>query len=189
MFNVTIAQRPRCVGRCVRISRGVTVTPALPRVLNVDFNLFVSVLPQSIMLRWQPPPLSGQNGEITSYKIRYRKGYRRSEAAETTAGTQLVKLIDGKGNGNLFVLLCRQPGFPLQCKRAAFHYCACPWRRHFSVRAQNRLRNLRDPSELPFGVCKCVCLVGVCVSSSHGVHISHCTRTKCSQPTRDPQQR
>ncbi|XP_041839895.1 neogenin 1a isoform X5 [Melanotaenia boesemani] len=50
---------------------------------------------KSIMLRWQPPPLSNQNGEITSYKIRYRKGSRRSESAVTTAGTQLYKLIDG----------------------------------------------------------------------------------------------
>ncbi|XP_075322143.1 neogenin 1a isoform X11 [Odontesthes bonariensis] len=50
---------------------------------------------KSIMLRWQPPPLSGQNGEIITYKIRYRKGSRRSESAVTTAGTQLYKLIDG----------------------------------------------------------------------------------------------
>ncbi|XP_062254822.1 neogenin 1a isoform X7 [Platichthys flesus] len=54
---------------------------------------------KSIMLRWQPPPLSGQNGEITGYKIRYRKGSRRSEAAETTGGTQLSKLIDGLERG------------------------------------------------------------------------------------------
>nr|XP_019955062.1 PREDICTED: neogenin isoform X1 [Paralichthys olivaceus] len=54
---------------------------------------------KSIMLRWQPPPLSGQNGEITGYKIRYRKGSRRSEAAETTGGTQLIKLIDGLERG------------------------------------------------------------------------------------------
>ncbi|XP_070816260.1 neogenin 1a isoform X11 [Chaetodon trifascialis] len=54
---------------------------------------------KSIMLRWQPPPLSGQNGEITGYKIRYRKGSRRSEAAETTGGTQLFKLIDGLERG------------------------------------------------------------------------------------------
>lgn len=46
------------------------------------------------MLRWQPPPLSGQNGKITGYKIRYRKGSRRSES-ETTEGTQLYKLMDG----------------------------------------------------------------------------------------------
>ncbi|XP_078030141.1 neogenin 1a isoform X16 [Epinephelus lanceolatus] len=54
---------------------------------------------KSIMLRWQPPPLGGQNGEITSYKIRYRKGSRRSEAAETTGGTQLYKLIDALERG------------------------------------------------------------------------------------------
>ncbi|XP_039983500.1 neogenin 1a isoform X3 [Xiphias gladius] len=54
---------------------------------------------KSIMLRWQPPPLNGQNGEITGYKIRYRKGSRRSEAAETTGGTQLNKLIDGLERG------------------------------------------------------------------------------------------
>lgn len=47
------------------------------------------------MVRWQPPPLSGQNGEIISYKIRYRKAPRRSESAMTTAGTELYKLIDG----------------------------------------------------------------------------------------------
>ncbi|XP_015233054.1 PREDICTED: neogenin isoform X14 [Cyprinodon variegatus] len=50
---------------------------------------------KSIIVRWQPPPLSGQNGEITSYKIRYRKVSRRSESAVTTAGTELFKLIDG----------------------------------------------------------------------------------------------
>lgn len=54
---------------------------------------------KSIMLRWQPPPLNSQNGEITGYKIRYRKGSRRSEAAETTGGTQLNKLIDGLERG------------------------------------------------------------------------------------------
>ncbi|GAA6218920.1 neogenin isoform X6 [Lates japonicus] len=54
---------------------------------------------KSIMLRWQPPPLNAQNGEITGYKIRYRKGSRRSEAAETTGGNQLNKLIDGLERG------------------------------------------------------------------------------------------
>ncbi|XP_074477892.1 neogenin 1a isoform X4 [Sebastes fasciatus] len=63
-------------------------------------NLTVEVQnSKSIMLRWQPPPLSGQNGEITGYKIRYRKGSRRSEAAETTGGTQLYKLIDALERG------------------------------------------------------------------------------------------
>ncbi|XP_048887536.1 neogenin 1a isoform X3 [Brienomyrus brachyistius] len=50
---------------------------------------------KSIMVRWQPPPSGTQNGEIIGYKIRYRKGLRKSEVAETTAGTQLFQLIDG----------------------------------------------------------------------------------------------
>ncbi|XP_024152164.1 neogenin 1a isoform X4 [Oryzias melastigma] len=54
---------------------------------------------KSIMLRWQPPPLSGQNGEIISYKIRYRKGSRKSESAVITAGTELYKLIEGLDPG------------------------------------------------------------------------------------------
>lgn len=54
---------------------------------------------KSIMVRWQPPLLNAQNGEIINYKIRYRKGSRRSEAAEMTAGTQLSKLIDGLERG------------------------------------------------------------------------------------------
>uniref|UniRef100_A0A4W5Q8C8 Fibronectin type-III domain-containing protein n=1 Tax=Hucho hucho TaxID=62062 RepID=A0A4W5Q8C8_9TELE len=51
------------------------------------------------MVRWQPPPPGAQNGEITGYKIRYRKGTRKSEAAETTGGTQLFQLIDGLERG------------------------------------------------------------------------------------------
>ncbi|XP_034015789.1 neogenin 1a isoform X3 [Thalassophryne amazonica] len=54
---------------------------------------------KSIVVRWQPPPLGAQNGEITGYKIRYRKGSRRSEAAETTGGTQISKLIEGLERG------------------------------------------------------------------------------------------
>lgn len=66
--------------------------------LNVRLCFIPPPPPQSIMLRWQPPPLNGQNGEITGYKIRYRKGSRRSEASETTGGTQLFKLISGNGH-------------------------------------------------------------------------------------------
>ncbi|XP_070985210.1 neogenin 1a isoform X14 [Oncorhynchus clarkii lewisi] len=54
---------------------------------------------KSILVRWQPPPPGAQNGEITGYKIRYRKGTRKSEAAETTGGTQLFQLIDGLERG------------------------------------------------------------------------------------------
>lgn len=50
------------------------------------------------MIRWQPPPADAQNGEIIGYKIRYRKGTRKSEVAEITSGSQLYQLIDGKPN-------------------------------------------------------------------------------------------
>lgn len=48
------------------------------------------------MVRWQPPPADTQNGEIIDYKIRYKKGTRKSEPLEITTGNQLSKLIDGK---------------------------------------------------------------------------------------------
>uniref|UniRef100_A0A673G5B5 Neogenin-like n=1 Tax=Sinocyclocheilus rhinocerous TaxID=307959 RepID=A0A673G5B5_9TELE len=41
--------------------------------------LLVALGTPSIMVRWQPPPADAQNGEITGYKIRYRKGTRKSE--------------------------------------------------------------------------------------------------------------
>uniref|UniRef100_A0A8C1UFT9 Neogenin 1a n=1 Tax=Cyprinus carpio TaxID=7962 RepID=A0A8C1UFT9_CYPCA len=43
---------------------------------NTTFEVLNS---KSIMVRWQPPPADAQNGEITGYKIRYRKGTRKSE--------------------------------------------------------------------------------------------------------------
>uniref|UniRef100_A0A673G3P9 Neogenin-like n=1 Tax=Sinocyclocheilus rhinocerous TaxID=307959 RepID=A0A673G3P9_9TELE len=58
----------------------------------------------SIMVRWQPPPADAQNGEITGYKIRYRKGTRKSEAAEITSGSQLYQLIDGLQRGTEYML-------------------------------------------------------------------------------------
>uniref|UniRef100_A0A673ND77 Neogenin 1a n=1 Tax=Sinocyclocheilus rhinocerous TaxID=307959 RepID=A0A673ND77_9TELE len=58
----------------------------------------------SIMVRWQPPPADAQNGEIIGYKIRYRKGTRKSEAAEITSGSQLYQLIDGLQRGTEYML-------------------------------------------------------------------------------------
>uniref|UniRef100_A0A8C3AWK0 Neogenin 1a n=1 Tax=Cyclopterus lumpus TaxID=8103 RepID=A0A8C3AWK0_CYCLU len=81
---------------------------------------------KGIMLRWQPPPLNGQNGEITGYKIRYRKGSRRSEAAETTGGTQLVKLIDGNAHTSSLVPVFMNTSYVI-C--GTFIYCCvCKWR-------------------------------------------------------------
>ncbi|TSL68267.1 Neogenin [Bagarius yarrelli] len=63
-------------------------------------NLTVEVLnSKGIMVRWQPPPADAQNGEIIDYKIRYKKGTRKSEPLEITTGNQLSKLIDGLQRG------------------------------------------------------------------------------------------
>ncbi|XP_043099962.1 neogenin 1a isoform X10 [Puntigrus tetrazona] len=68
-------------------------------------NMTVEVLnSKAVMVRWQPPPADAQNGEITSYKIRYRKGTRKSEAAEITSGSQLYQLIDGLQRGTEYML-------------------------------------------------------------------------------------
>ncbi|XP_048041537.1 neogenin 1a isoform X3 [Megalobrama amblycephala] len=68
-------------------------------------NMTVEVLnSKSIMIRWQPPPADAQNGEIIGYKIRYRKGTRKSEVAEITSGSQLYQLIDGLQRGTEYML-------------------------------------------------------------------------------------
>ncbi|XP_053092526.1 neogenin isoform X7 [Pangasianodon hypophthalmus] len=53
---------------------------------------------RSIMVRWQPPPPGTQNGELTGYKLRYRKAGRKGDAAEIITN-QLFQLIDGLERG------------------------------------------------------------------------------------------
>ncbi|XP_053128297.1 neogenin isoform X12 [Hemicordylus capensis] len=54
---------------------------------------------KSIMMHWQPPPAGTQNGQITGYKIRYRKLTRKSDVTEKMVGTQLAQLIEGLERG------------------------------------------------------------------------------------------
>ncbi|KAM9183379.1 neogenin isoform 5-T5 [Dugong dugon] len=55
---------------------------------------------KSVMIHWQPPPPATQNGQITGYKIRYRKASRKSDVTETlVTGTQLSQLIEGLDRG------------------------------------------------------------------------------------------
>ncbi|XP_070653153.1 neogenin isoform X9 [Bos indicus] len=55
---------------------------------------------KSIVIHWQPPPPAAQNGEITGYKVRYRKASRKSDVTETlVSGTQLSQLIEGLDRG------------------------------------------------------------------------------------------
>ncbi|OBS67264.1 hypothetical protein A6R68_04195, partial [Neotoma lepida] len=54
----------------------------------------------SIVIHWQPPSSATQNGQITGYKIRYRKASRKSDVTETlVTGTQLSQLIEGLDRG------------------------------------------------------------------------------------------
>ncbi|XP_043379355.1 neogenin isoform X32 [Chelonia mydas] len=54
---------------------------------------------KSIIIHWQPPPAGTHNGQITGYKIRYRKASRKSEVTESIGGTQLFQLIEGLERG------------------------------------------------------------------------------------------
>uniref|UniRef100_A0A8C0DWM2 Neogenin n=1 Tax=Balaenoptera musculus TaxID=9771 RepID=A0A8C0DWM2_BALMU len=55
---------------------------------------------KSIVIHWQPPPPATQNGQITGYKVRYRKASRKSDVTETlVTGTQLSQLIEGLDRG------------------------------------------------------------------------------------------
>ncbi|XP_070810030.1 neogenin isoform X1 [Pituophis catenifer annectens] len=54
---------------------------------------------KNIMMHWQPPPTGTHNGQITGYKIRYRKMIRKSDVTEIIVGTQLSQLIEGLERG------------------------------------------------------------------------------------------
>ncbi|XP_030881744.1 neogenin [Leptonychotes weddellii] len=91
-------------------SLGLAETLALPLHLPPRLPLLPSAAPQnlslevrnskSIVIHWQPPPPATQNGQITGYKIRYRKASRKSDVTETlVTGTQLSHLIEGLDRG------------------------------------------------------------------------------------------
>uniref|UniRef100_A0A670ZFK3 Neogenin n=1 Tax=Pseudonaja textilis TaxID=8673 RepID=A0A670ZFK3_PSETE len=54
---------------------------------------------KSIVMHWQPPPTGTHNGQITGYKIRYRKVIRKSDVTEIIVGPQLSQLIEGLERG------------------------------------------------------------------------------------------
>ncbi|XP_060031596.1 neogenin isoform X4 [Erinaceus europaeus] len=64
-------------------------------------NLSVEVRnSKSVVIHWQPPPLATQNGQLTGYKIRYRKASRKSDVTEAVVtGTQLSQLVEGLDRG------------------------------------------------------------------------------------------
>ncbi|XP_006866574.1 PREDICTED: neogenin isoform X3 [Chrysochloris asiatica] len=71
------------------------VPSAVPQNLSLEVRNS-----KSIMIHWQPPPPAAQNGQITGYKIRYRKASRKSDVTEAlVTGTQLSQLIEGLDRG------------------------------------------------------------------------------------------
>lgn len=44
------------------------------------------------MVRWEPPPLEGQNGPITGYKLRYRKQGKKGDTITTPANQHIYIL-------------------------------------------------------------------------------------------------
>lgn len=46
------------------------------------------------MIRWQPPSIEEQNGQITGYKIRYRKQKRHVQVETTPANVRHYELRD-----------------------------------------------------------------------------------------------
>uniref|UniRef100_G3T5F7 Neogenin n=1 Tax=Loxodonta africana TaxID=9785 RepID=G3T5F7_LOXAF len=77
------------------LSDACLVPSAAPQNLSVEVRNS-----KSIVIHWQPPPLATQNGQITGYKIRYRKASRKSDVTETlVTGTQLSQLIEGLDRG------------------------------------------------------------------------------------------
>uniref|UniRef100_A0A8C5QIN0 Neogenin 1 n=1 Tax=Leptobrachium leishanense TaxID=445787 RepID=A0A8C5QIN0_9ANUR len=50
---------------------------------------------QSILVQWQLPPPGAQNGQITGYKLRYRKTTRKSETSEILVESELSQVVSG----------------------------------------------------------------------------------------------
>ncbi|OWK58878.1 Neogenin [Lonchura striata] len=85
-----------------QLSQLIEVPSAPPQNLTLEARNS-----KSILLQWQPPPAGTHSGQITGYKIRYRKASRKSDVTESVAGTQLSQLIEA---------LCCTPKF--HCSRS-----------------------------------------------------------------------
>ncbi|XP_074862552.1 neogenin isoform X3 [Carettochelys insculpta] len=76
----------------------VQTLPDVPSAAPQNLSLEVRNS-KSIMIHWQPPPAGTHNGQITGYKIRYRKASRKSDVTESIGGTQLFQLVEGLERG------------------------------------------------------------------------------------------
>ncbi|CAM9496561.1 unnamed protein product [Lampetra planeri] len=77
------------------VARTYSDAPSAPPS-NVTLEVLNS---KTIVVRWLPPPQGTQNGPITGYKIRHKKGFRRGET-ENTEGNQLWHQLSGLEKGS-----------------------------------------------------------------------------------------
>ncbi|XP_017786594.1 PREDICTED: neogenin isoform X2 [Nicrophorus vespilloides] len=56
----------------------------------------------SIIVRWEPPPLEGQNGIITGYKLRYRIQGKKGSNTLSTAGNSRIYTLTGLERGSIY---------------------------------------------------------------------------------------
>ena len=77
------------------LSRTYSDVPADPPQ-NVTLEAASS---KSLIVRWEPPPPESQNGIITGYKLRWRKGKGGESEVVTTDGSRRLFAITGLKNG------------------------------------------------------------------------------------------
>lgn len=63
--------------------------------LNVSFIIGFVIL-QTLLVRWEPPPVTDQNGVITGYKLRFKKDGDRKGMATTVDANQRSYALKGE---------------------------------------------------------------------------------------------
>lgn len=98
--NVTLeaaSSTVRTSSRCVKKKICFREVPRRysPKGVSFRFEIWTYIF-QSIIVRWEPP-LEGQNGIITGYRIRYRRypHDRRTPITVTTEGNQRLHVLNG----------------------------------------------------------------------------------------------
>lgn len=66
----------------------------LNHILNFSSHLSIIFIFQSLIIRWEPPPLEGRNGIVTGYKIRYRKIGRKGDTITTPGNSRIHTLTN-----------------------------------------------------------------------------------------------
>lgn len=57
-------------------------------------------------MRWEPPPLEGQNGIVTGYKIRYRRRERKGDTITTPGDSRMHTLLNLERSSAYQIRIC-----------------------------------------------------------------------------------